>query len=279
MFVFFPTLRALFERWLNDSRYNHGYLVPLFSVYLIYRQRNALKECTSGNVLGLGLILFGLSVRALGALIYFDWLDALALLPCLAGVAVLWGGWSALRLTWPAIAFLLFMIPLPFRFETALSGPLQQLATAISSRALRILGMGAFSEGNVIRMGDVRIGVVEACSGISMLVIFFALCTGVAILIQRPLWERFLVVLMAIPIALASNIIRIIVTGFLHVVAGPKLADVVFHDLAGWLMMPLALGLLWVASKLFNWMFPVKREEDDDPLFDRIASPPEQQWA
>src|SRR5205823_12397771 len=100
--------------------------------------------------------------------------------------------------------------------------------TIISTYALQTFGFAAFAEGNVIRMGEVHIGVVEACSGLSMLVIFFALSTAVAIVVSRPLWERLLLAASAIPIALASNVTRITVTGALHKLVGPELANYVF---------------------------------------------------
>jgi exosortase/archaeosortase family protein len=99
---------------------------------------------------------------------------------------------------------------------------------------------------------------VEACSGLSMLMIFFALSTAVALLIRRPWPERALLVASALPIAILSNIIRITVTGVLHKTAGSEVADLVFHDLAGWLMMPLALGMLWTELRLLNWVFPLR---------------------
>jgi exosortase len=174
-------------------------------------------------------------------------------------------GWPGLGLLWPALAFLLFMVPLPFRLEVALAHPLQRIATLISTLALQTLGFAAFSEGNTIRMGAIRIGVVEACSGLSMLMIFFALCTAVAMLTRRPIWERLLVVASAVPIALLANILRIVVTGVLHKVVGKEMADFVFHDLAGWLMMPLALGMLWLGYRLFSWAFPIRPEEERGP--------------
>src|SRR5205085_1328219 len=116
------------------------------------------------------------------------------------------------------------------------------------------LGRPAFAEGNVIVVNDASIGVVEACNGLGMLLLFFALATGVAILIRRPALDRALIIASAIPIAVAANVIRITVTGILYEVAGQRWADLVFHDLAGWLMMPLALGMLgvelWVFSRL-----------------------------
>jgi exosortase len=267
VWVFGPVLLALGERWGNDSRYTHGYLVPLFSLYLLWRQRETLKSRSlQVNWWGVPVLLAGLTISAAGTYVYLDWLNALALPVCLAGLVVLLLGFPGLRAAWPALAFLLFMVPLPYRLEVALAHPLQRIATKASTLVLQTLGFAAFSEGNTIRMGAVHLGVVEACSGLSMLMIFFALCTAVAVLIRRPLWERLLVIASAVPIALLANITRIVVTGVLHKVAGPRLADLVFHDLAGWLMMPLALGLLWVGCRLFSWVFPLRPAAEEDSV-------------
>src|SRR5262249_12015023 len=118
------------------------------------------------------------------------------------------------------------------------------------------LGVLAYADGSIIVLRNVRLGVVDACSGLSMLLTFFALATAVALLSRRPGLDRLGIVLGAIPIAVACTVIRITATGVLHSVAGPRLAELVFHDLAGWLMMPLALGFLWLVVKGFAWMFP-----------------------
>lgn len=267
LWAFFPTLLEMGELWFNDSRYSHGWLVPLFSAYLIWTQRDKLLVSgLSPSWWGIPILLLGLAIAFTGTYIYFDWLNSVGLVVAFTGLVLTFIGWRGLALTWPALAFLLFMIPLPHFLAIALGQPLQRIATIASTWSLQTLGFAAFSEGNIIRMGSVHIGVVEACSGLSMLMIFFALCTAVAILMPRPLWERLLIVLAAIPIALLSNITRIVVTGMLHKLVGKQLADVVFHDLAGWLMMPLALGLLWLGYKLFNWAFPIRSGSEDDPL-------------
>jgi hypothetical protein len=77
------------------------------------------------------------------------------------------------------------MIPLPFRVEGPLAYPLQRVATLVSTYVLQTLGFVAFAEGNVIPLGAVQIGVVESCSGLSMLVTFFALSTGVVLVSRR----------------------------------------------------------------------------------------------
>lgn len=265
-----PVLRALAERWTDDPRYAHGYLVPIFSAVLLWLRRDRLPIGVP-NWWGLPLLAAGLALQLGGAYFFYEWFEAVALMPELAGLALLLGGWAALRWSWPAIAFLIFMVPLPYRLEGALSYPLQRAGTLASTYALQTLGLPAIAEGNVIHIDDVSIGVVEACSGLGMLFTFVAMSAGVALLIRRPPLDRVVILLSAAPIAVAVNVLRIATTGVLHKIASHELADRVFHDLAGWLMMPAALGLmateLWLLSCLLVTPAPV--EHDPIGLFGR----------
>lgn len=261
VWTFWPTFQTLAGRWIKDAEYSHGYLVPLFSAYLLWARRGILSQGpVQPSWWGLVVMAGGLLLRFAGTYTYFDWLAAAAFVPCLAGVFVLSGGWQALRWAWPALAFLLFMIPFPYRFEIALAQPLQRVATAASTYTIQTLGISAYADGNVIRLGAVQVGVVEACSGLSMLLIFFALSTAFIAVVKMPWPEQIVIIVSAIPIAIIANVIRITLTAILHKTAGAELANFVFHDLAGWLMMPLALGLLWLEMKLMAWIIiPSKR--------------------
>jgi exosortase len=161
-------------------------------------------------------------------------------------VAVALGGWKALRWSWQPILFLGFMAPLPYRLQNTLGGSLQAIATRIGTYALQVFGVPAISEGNVILVNDVKIGIVEACSGLGMLVTFFALAAALVFLLRslEP-WLKCVIVLSAPPVAILANVIRITVTGFLYSISRDDWAHRVFHDGAGWLMMPLAIGMLF----------------------------------
>ncbi|HMF14495.1 MAG TPA: exosortase/archaeosortase family protein, partial [Gemmataceae bacterium] len=204
----------------------------------------------------------GAAIRLTAAHVHFGWLDALSLLPTLAGICLLAGGWALLRWAWPAGILSCFVLPLPYQAEIALAQPLQRVATLASTYALQTLGFPAVAEGNVIVIDDLRIGVLEACSGLGMLVTFFALSTAVAFVVQRPLLDRLILVFSAIPIGVMANVVRITVTGVLHQTVGSAIANAVFHDLAGWLMMPFALALLGLEmlflSRLFVTPTPVR---------------------
>ena len=108
------------------------------------------------------------------------------------------------------------MVPLPDVVSFAMSAPMQSFATTVSTFVLQVLGKPAVAEGNVIHLNDIPLGIVEACSGLRMLVVFFALSTAVAMIIRKPLWEKLFIAASAVPIALASNVLRITMTGLYY---------------------------------------------------------------
>ncbi len=262
-----PALADMYQIWSDDPRYSHGFLVPMFALFLLWHRRGLLNQngsTTSSWWFGVPLLLVGACLKLLGGLYFIVWLDGMSLLATLAGACVLLGGRSALRWAWPAIGFLFFMIPLPYLLENAIGPPLQRIATVVSTYILQTFGLPAQAEGNIINLEDVQIGVVEACNGLGMLMMFFAYATAVAIVIRRPLIDRIILVLSAAPIAMIANILRIATTGLLHAFSTRAIADHVYHDLAGWLMMPMALamfgGELYILSSLF-----VNAELDGEP--------------
>jgi exosortase len=199
----------------------------------------------SGSSWGLAFIGLGAALQLAGGYYCHSTVTGLALLPYLGGIALLLGGWRVLQWGWASIGFLAFMIPLPWRVENALGPPLQFIATSVSTYLLQFLGFMAFAEGYVIHLNDARIGVVEACSGLSMLITFIALATAAALVVKRPMLDRAVLVASSIPVALLANIARITLTGVLHESVGAHVASRFYHDLAGWLMIPLALFLYW----------------------------------
>ncbi len=256
LWAYAPTLSAMVQRWAEDPKYSHGFLVPIFAAVVLWVRRDdhpGVKLSFSWQGLywlaGAGLL------RLASAVFYLEWLDSLSLLPAVAGLCLLLGGVPALRWAWPSIAFLVFMMPAPYQLEIALAQPLQKVATACSTYLLQTLGLPAVAEGNVIWIDDVRLGVVEACSGLGMLITFFALSTAFALVLARNGTDRVVLFLSAIPIAVLTNVARITMTGVLYVTAGREAARIVYHDLAGWLMMPLAVGLLWLELKFLAHLF------------------------
>jgi exosortase len=271
--AYWPALGQMAHRWWHDPLYSHGYLVPVFALVLLWlREEHRAKVTFRPNWWGLLLIAAGGLLSLPGAYLYLDALHAVSLLPCIAGVFLLLGGWPALRWGWPAVAFLAFMLPLPFSVERGLAGPLQQIATTISTYTLQTLGFPAFADGNVILVNETKLEVAEACSGLGMLITFFALSTAVALLLPRGWVDKLVVLASAIPIAVVSNVFRVTVTGILQEMAGPQWGKL-FHDWAGWVMMVFGLVLLWVELWILAHLFP-EMEEDKPVAIGLTGGPP-----
>jgi exosortase len=272
-------LAEMANRWEHDPTYSHGYLVPLTALVILWLRRDRRPDAVSAPPWWpLGLFALGLAMQVGGAIVYVRWLSGASIVAYTAGIAALVGGARGLLWASPAILFLFFMIPLPFRFENLMRYPLQRVSTIASAFVLQTLGLTAYAQGNIINLTDasghtIDLGVIDACSGLKMLIVFFCLTTAVAILIDRPIGERLLILLSTLPIALACNIARITTTGVAHVVLGEWWANKVFHDWAGWLMMPLALSLLWLELKLLGALF-IDETPDRDPVFHMSGHPP-----
>jgi exosortase/archaeosortase family protein len=73
--------------------------------------------------------------------------------------------------------------------------------------------------------------------------------------IKAPLADKLVVVASSVPIALAANIIRITITGIMHELVSGEAANIFFHDVAGWFMMPLALGMMWLELRILEKLF------------------------
>ncbi len=253
LWSYWPVFGEMANKWANDPQYSHSYLVPAFSLFLLWRGRGQTTWLEPGwSWLGAGILFVGVALRIAGAQFYVDWLEAISLLPMLAGTVLFLAGWPALRQTCLAIAFLAFMIPLPYRVETGLSLPLQRVATNGSTYILQMIGRPAFAEGNVIVINDARVGIVGACNGLGMFLLFFALSAAVSILIRRPWWEKAILIVSALPIAIGVNIVRIATTTLVHELFDSTTINAWVHDLAGWIMMPLALITLIVELKILS---------------------------
>jgi exosortase len=255
---YFSVLRHLVARWSREPDYSHGFIVPLVSIWLLWRRRGMMAstdEPVRGRWAGLALLSAGAALRGCAIYLSFFLMEPVGLIVSLAGVLATVGGWRALRWGWPAVMFLLFMIPLPGFLANRLSEPLQRVATVGSTYLLQTLGLGAVANGNVIWLSQGKIGVVEACSGLRMLVMFGAVTTAVALSINRTNLEKAILVLSSVGIAVAANVFRITLTGMAQELISPRFAHDIMHDFAGWLMMPLAvllLGLeLWLIARLF----------------------------
>ncbi len=252
----------------KDPLYSHGYIVPLFAGFLFWVRRRPLTVVDpSERWIGLGILLISLFVRLGASYVDMNPVDRLSYLGALLGVCQIVGGTSMLKWAGPAVGFLVFMYPLPSVLEHSVLLFLQKLAAIASTWVLQLLGAPALRDGNRIMIDQLPLEVADACSGLRMSTIFGAMSVAMAILINRPWWDRVTILLSAIPIALATNIIRITLTALLFM-AFPEseLVHQLVHDWAGLAMMPIAMGLLWIELQLLE-QITVPIESDDYAAF------------
>lgn len=269
-YSYWPGLLNAQSSWSNPQ-YSHGWIVPLFSLGLLFWWRRPVGQVTlSARLAGLGILVGSFALRLLAARYRIVTIDMYTFVPALLGVFLLAGGWGMFRWAWAPVAFLIFMYPLPDEATRYLLGPLQTLATMVSTYALQTLGFDAYREGNQIVLGDMHLGVVDACSGLRMLTIFVALSVALTLVGERDWWENLVILASAIPIALIVNAVRITVTGVMYTV-NAEIAEKIFHDWAGYFMMPMALGMLFLVQQLLA-MLVIAEEQAPAVVAVRVAS-------
>ncbi|HUG19592.1 MAG TPA: exosortase/archaeosortase family protein [Planctomycetaceae bacterium] len=255
IWVYWRDLLVIQRTWESDPQYSHGYLVPLIAGFLLWTRRESFtpKEW-SASWPGIALLATGLGAKIYASYYFIEGLNHLSLIIVLAGGVVCLWGTAGLKWAWPGVLFLVFMLPLPYRVDVAMQGPLRSVGTLCSTFFLQTLGFPAFREGYVISIGEQSVGVAEACSGIRMLMVFFALSSAVALVIDESWKVRLGLIVSAVPIAMIANVLRITATAAMYYffsdsevfgMPGTEFAGKFFHDWAGWFMIPIALFLLW----------------------------------
>jgi exosortase len=240
----------------NKGLYSHGWIVPMIAGYLFWIRRKPLMAPTDADRwAGVGILVAALGVRVWASYYDYNNPDRYSFLIALLAVCLIVGGRSLLMWAGPALAFLIFMFPLPSFIERTMLMKLQTWASIMSTYTLQTLGVAAARAGNVISIDTLSdLTVAEACSGLRMLTIFFAMSVALVMIIDRPWWDRLIILLSAIPIALVSNVVRIVTTGLLFLLFGqdkPWLSQII-HDWAGFAMMPVGLGLLWLELTILS---------------------------
>ncbi len=285
-FLFRNETVQIVRLWIIDPSWSHGFLIPLFSLYFLNQKRNdilgleygrdPLGEWLAGRrpahlesgqtrpdyrglVFLLGVLAFYIfNVVSPAGYAYFR---PLAMIAALGAVVLFLGGWRLIAHTWLPIVFLIFAVPLPRRYYVGLTIPMRKIAAVVATALLNLVnGIDAHVSGVIIdivykgRRLEPALDVEEACSGMRLLMAFLALGVAMAYLHYRPLWQRVVLLVSTIPIAILCNIVRVTITGFIYVLVDPKYTQGVYHDALGLAMLPLAFGLYgflaWFMSSL-----------------------------
>jgi exosortase D (VPLPA-CTERM-specific) len=231
-------------QWDMDE-FSHGWLIPFISGFLIWQRRDALRRLEfSGAWSGVTVVAAGLVLGVAGRLTSLFTIQHLALLVVIAGLALALAGPRALRLLAPPLAVLIFMIPLPNILLNTLSSELQLISSFIGVWLMRMAGIAVFLQGNVIDLGNYKLEVAEACSGLRYLLPLMTLSFLMACFYRAAVWKRVVLFLSSIPITVLMNSLRIALIGIMVDHWGTSVAEGLLHQVQGWMMFMLSTAIL-----------------------------------
>lgn len=244
----------------RDPEQSHVLLAPLVAIYLAWLRRSRFRYiAVQPSLLGLAIALGGwlLSWRGFDQGVQVLWHGGALL--SLTGIVVSMTGLPPLRLFAPVFLALGFALPVPGELRHAIAYPLQELATSVTHSTLELIGISTIKSGNILVINGERVAVGEACNGMRMVfaltLVVYAFAFGTAL---RP-GTRLTLLLLSPFIAMACNVIRLVPTSLILGYGSDDMAAR-FHDLAGWVMLPVAMVMLALVLRTFRWLeFPVTR--------------------
>lgn len=254
--LYFDTLSGLINDWRVDENYSHGFLIPFISAYAIWSNRNQIFSAKPAPRLLLGGALMLIAVLMLfagiaGAELY---MARVSIVLSLAALVVYFLGTGWLRQLIFPIGLLLFAIPVPSIVFNQIALPMQLMASDYATRAIRLFGVPALREGNVIELAQMKLQVVEACSGIRSLMTLAALAVVYAYFTEKRWTRRIALVVAVIPIAIVANAARVAGTGVMAHAWGIQAAEGFLHGFSGWLVFVVAVLLLLAFAQAMNWI-------------------------
>lgn len=250
---FSTTFQTLWKMWMNNANYSHGFLIPPVAIWLVWRQRDVLKEAApSGSWVGSILLIPAVLLQLAGLRGDVAMVQGGAMILALMGLTwQLFGRRVFARFAFP-LAFLIFMIPtFPFLMNVA-SFQLKVLAARGAVETAQAIGVAVQREGVNLLLPSGVLAVENACSGLRSLVALMALGALFGYLSRGRLWRRLLLFALALPIAVFANVIRISALCVYAGLAGVEEATGVFHDVGGYVLFALAFLMLAICKKVLR---------------------------
>lgn len=246
--VLLPTLRWLANEWWSNDYYSHGVLVPLISAYFAWRLLPRVERHPSN--LGLFLLVAALAVYLIALFQRAYFIASFGMIGLFAGLAwYLLGGQALKRLAFP-LAFLVFMVPLPF--VEASSVPMALFTGQLSSGIMQALGMDVIVDGSMVTLPNANLVVGAQCSGLRSIVSLFTLVAVFTYIVEGAPSRKLLLALSAIPIAVLGNVFRVSTLLWVADRWGVDAGFKYYHDYSGIFFFLFAFVCLLLLARLLN---------------------------
>jgi len=259
-YFYSTTLEQLTSRWMSDAGWSHGFVVPLISLYFIRNRWDILERLEpKGSLLGAVVLGIGVCGQVLFRATGLEHMSLLSMPLILFGVVLFIFGWEYLKVLWLPIGFLIFALPPPQTLYVKLTMPMQEIAAELGVQLLPLFGADAVRHGTIIDLTfghEVKqLNVEQACSGMRLLVAFFALAVALGYSTNRPMWQKVTLAVCALPIAILCNGLRVTGTGVLVGRVGEQWGQGDAHGFFGLTMlipaMLLQLLVAWILDRIF----------------------------
>ena len=258
-----PTMFQVARDSWSTEQGGHGPLVLATGLWAVWRElKSKIVETRPGNlILGLLMLSVSLGVFVTARITGILEVEAFAMYAALISAVYIVQGPALIRLIWFPLVYLAFTLPPP---DTVVAAVTQPIKIAISSWAVTLLhslGYPIASSGVTIQMGQYQLLVAAACAGLNSIVTLTALCLFYVYLRHRSNPVAFLVIAVAaIPVAIVSNFIRVLVLILMTYYLGDAVAQGFMHDFAGLLMFSVALATIFLVDKLAAPILSRKRQ-------------------
>ena len=247
--LYMDPVASMVGEWYTDENYSHGFLIPVISGYLLWQRKDELaKARISPANTGVLIAALGLLMFLVGNVAGENFTMRFSLLVVVAGAIIFAYGYGFFGAMLFPYMYLFFMLPLPFILYDAVAFPLKLMVTEYSVLALKLVGIPVLRDGNIIELTNITLEVADACSGIRSIVSLLALSTAFAFFTQSRFHKRFILIALAIPIAIIANSIRVIGTGILASRYGSAAAEGFFHEFAGLVIFGIAIVMLVLSA-------------------------------
>ncbi len=254
LIAYVPIFLWMWDRWFaRDSYYSHGILIPFVSGFLIWQLKDDLKKIPpQSSPWGMNLVILGLSIYFFASIFRIYFISGFSMLIVLCGLVLYFLGEKIFtKISFP-LAFLVFMVPLSETIIIKISFGMKLFAAQIAANILNGLNMQAIREGSVIRMRNANVVVDDVCSGLRSLISLTALGAIFAYWMKASMFKRMLLFLSTIPIAIVTNVCRIIFLSSVSEIWGPQYAEGFVHDASGFVVFGIAFILLFAIGKLLE---------------------------
>jgi exosortase B len=253
-----PSFMSLAQTTWDTEENGHGPIILMVVIWLVWQKRHALIEgvASPSPVMGWTALLLGLLIFIIGRSQAINTLEVGSLIPMLIGVLLLMRGWNTVRALWFPLLFLCFMVPLPGLVVEMITGALKQHVSLVAENLLYSAGYPIARTGVILSIGQYKLLVADACSGLNSMFSLSALGLLYLYMMKYRNWLHIGLILLAIlPIAFVANVIRVIILVLITYYFGDAAGQGFAHSAAGMVLFIVALILLLAFDGLLRLIF------------------------